>query len=135
MIYEATVTYKSYDDNGRERDNKENYIVESMNTFSEVEQYLLEEFGAFKDFDVTHIKRSKIKEVANGRGNKGDSIWMAELQDVFHKDDGSEELLKYKIAFFSKTYESANVFISEYVKQGYQMVLISLKLTHFEDVI
>ena len=57
------------------------------------------------------------------------------MMDVFHDDEGNEKPLKYKILFFSKTYESANAFITEYSKQGYDMSLVSLKLTKFVDVI
>lgn len=33
------------------------------------------------------------------------------------------------------TYESANAFITDYAKQGYDMKLVSLKLTKFAEVI
>ena len=101
----------------------------------QVESELHKEFKGYKDFDVVAIKRSNIKEIANQRTNNDDVIWQAELQDIFHDDEGNEKLLKYKILFFSKTYESANTFITEYAKQGYQMSLVSLKLTKFIDVI
>ena len=103
--------------------------------FTQVESKLYEKFEGYKDFDVVAIKRSNIKEIANQRTNNDDVIWQAELQDIFHDDEGNEKLLKYKILFFSKTYESANTFITEYAKQGYDMSLVSLKLTKFMDVI
>lgn len=135
MIYEATVMYVSPDDRGNERNNKESYILENQDLFTQVESKLYEEFEGYKDFDVVAIKRSNIKEIANQRTNNDDVIWQAELQDIFHDDDGNEKLLKYKILFFSKTYESANTFITEYAKQGYDMSLVSLKLTKFIDVL
>lgn len=135
MIYEATVAYKCLDEKGDEVSKKEQYVIENCNTFSEVESRLFEEGGSLEDFDVTNIKRSKVKETANERQSREDLIWLAEMMDVFHDDQGNEKPMKYKILFFSKTYESANAFITEYSKQGYDMSLVSLKLTKFADVI
>jgi len=93
------------------------------------------DFITLNDLDVTKIKRSNIKEVANKRNLTTDKVWIAQLQDVFVDDEGVEKPIKYKIAFFSETYESANDFIIEYSKQGYQMSLVSMKLSNFNDVI
>lgn len=134
-MFETTIKYVAQDDKGNDRSKKENFICENYESFSEVESTLYEDFGTFADFSVEAIKRSKIKEVANERSSKDDMIWMAELQDTFLEDNGNETQLKYKIVFYSKTYETANAFITEYARQGYNMSLISLKLTNFSDVI
>lgn len=135
MIYEATITFTKPDDKGDEKTFKESYILENQNLFTQVESKLYEEFEGYKDFDVVAIKRSNIKEIANQRTSNDDVVWQAEVQDICHDDEGNEKFLKYKILFFSKTYESANTFITEYAKQGYDMSLVSLKLTKFIDVI
>jgi hypothetical protein len=135
MIYEATITFTKPDDKGDEKTFKDSYILENQDLFTQVESKLYEEFEGYKDFDVVAIKRSNIKEIANQRTSNDDVVWQAEVQDIFHDDEGNEKLLKYKILFFSKTYESANTFITEYAKQGYDMSLVSLKLTKFIDVL
>lgn len=131
MIYEATISYK----NEKGNTEKESYVLNDKESWSDVEAtfYLL--FDGYKELDVESIKRSKIKEIANSRESESDLLWMAEMMDVFHDDEGNEKTLKYKILFFSKTYESANAFITEYSKQGYDMSLVSLKLTKFADVL
>lgn len=135
MIHECQISYISVDEKGGERTVKENYVVDNLGCFSEVEERLLDEFGGLKALDVTKIKRSNIKEVANSRQGDTDKIWIAELEDIFTMDDGTEKELKYKILFFSKTIDSAMNFISEYSKQGYQMSLVALKKTNFKDVV
>lgn len=135
MIHEATIEYVSIDQKGNDRKVKENYIVDNLGCFTEVEERLVEEFMSLTAMDVTKIKRSNIKEVANSRQSDDDKLWIAELEDIFHKDDGSEQELKYKIIFFSKTIDSAMKFIGEYAKQGYQMQLVTLKKSNFIDVI
>ena len=135
MIHEATIEYVAIDENGNDRKVKENYIVDSLGCFTEVEEKLVEDFMSFTAMDVTAIKRSKVKEIANSRASDDDLIWEATVQDVFHAEDGSEKELKYKILLFSKTFDSAKAFITEYLKQGFDMSLVSLKLTKFKDVI
>jgi len=135
MIYEATVTYRGKNEKNREKGIKESVLCENYETFSEVENELRDKYSHCEDIDVVAIKRSNILEIANQRTSDDDVIWQAEVQDIFRDDEGNEKLLKYKILFFSKTYESANTFITEYAKQGYDMSLVSLKLTKFIDVI
>lgn len=131
MIYEATISYK----NEKWNTEKESYVLNDKESWSDVEATFFLSFNGYKELDVESIKRSKIKEIANSRESEGDLLWMAELTDVFHDDEDNEKTLKYKILFFSKSYESANVFITEYSKQGYDMSLVSLKLAKFADVI
>ena len=135
MIHECQISYLSVDEKGCERTVKENYVVENLGCFTEVEEKLLDEFGGLKALDVTKIKRSNIKEIANSRQDDSDKLWVAELEDIFTMDDGTEKELKYKILFFSKTIDSAIKFIGEYSKQGYQMTLVTLKKTNFKDVV
>ena len=137
MIYEGTIQYSGVDNKGNQKNFKEQYVVKYVVSFADAEVKLYEEMqgrGLF-DYDVIALKRSKIKEIANGRTNADDLLWLAEMQDVFHDDDGNEKYIKYKVLFYSKTYESANVFITEYAKQGYDLSLVSLKLTKYIDVI
>ncbi len=134
MIYEASVQYTGRDNDGNDVTVREKYVLEDEPSFSSVEERLYKIF-LDKDFDVTAIKRSKIKEIANRRVGQEDLMWIAEVQDVFHDDAGNEKYMKYKILFYSRTFDTAKTFITEYIKQGYDMILISLKLTNFIDVL
>ena len=136
MIYETQIAFTGLDNNGNEKTMKERYIVANGESFSDVEDGLYKEFAPiYNDVDVTEIKRSKIKEIANTRQNDSELLWLAELQDTFTNDDGVEKTLKYKILFYAITFDSAKTLITEYAKQGYDLELISLKLTRFTDVL
>ena len=137
MIYEAKVQYRKTDDDGIERLHKEWYAIENCECFAQVEELLYETFNYdnYKDVDVTDIKRSKIKELANSSPMNYETVYMAELKDIFHKDDGTEKEIKYKIIFFAGNFDRAKEFISEYIEQGYNMLLVSLKETKFVDVL
>lgn len=135
MIHEAIIEYITVGKNGNDKKVKEKYIIDGLGCFSEVEAKLVDEFIGLTAMDVVDIKRSKIKEVANSRQSDDDEVFIAELMDIFHDDDGTEKSLKYKIAFFEKSMEKAMHFISEYKKQGYDMKLVSLNQSTFTDVL
>lgn len=133
MIYESSIIYTD----GDGKNKKESYILDAMSTFTEVEAKLNEEFGTYyREFDVTVIKRSKIAEIANTRTSDDEGLWVAELMYIFRDDEtDTEKPIRYKILFYSKSFDSAKAFISEYSQQGYDMSLVSLKLTKFIDVL
>lgn len=131
MLYEVQISYTSLDDKAV----KEQYLIEAQEFFANAEHEMYKRFSTCDSLDVTKIKRSNIKEVANKRNQPTDKVWIAQMQDVFVDDDGEEKPIKYKVAFFSDTYDNANAFIIEYAKQGYQMSLISLTLSNFVDIL
>ena len=137
MIYEGKVQYKKIGDDGMWQTIKESYAIENCESFGQAEETLYEllSYDNIKDVDVIDIKRSKVKEIANAHENTDDKVFMAEIKDVFTKDDGSTKDIKYKILFFAKNFDAAKVFISEYIAQGYDMILIGLKETSIVDII
>ena len=135
MIHEVTIAFTVAGKNGEGKTVKEQYLVDNRNLFAEVEDAMYVGFNGYKDLDVIAVKRSRIKEIINTRQSEDDLIWMAELQDTFVDDDGKEKYIKYKVVLYSKTFDTAKAFISEYIKQGYNLALVSLKLTKFEEVL
>lgn len=135
MIHEVTIAFTVAGKNGEGKTVKEQYLVDNRNLFAEVEDAMYVGFDGYKDLDVIAVKRSRIKEIINIRQSEDDLIWMAELQDTFVDDDGKETYIKYKVVLYSKTFDTAKAFISEYIKQGYNLALVSLKLTKFEEVL
>ena len=135
MIHEVTIAFTVAGKNGEGKTVKEQYLVDNCNLFAEVEDAMYVGFDGYKDLDVIAVKRSRIKEIINTRQSEDDLIWMAELQDTFVDDDGKEQYIKYKVVLYSKTFDTAKAFISEYIKQGYNLALVSLKLTKFEEVL
>lgn len=135
MIYEATVTYKGPDNKGNEKLFKEQYVISDAELFAEVETKMQEMFDGYDTPDVVAISRSKITEIANSRTSTEEVLWLSELLHVVLEDDGTEKEIKYKVLFYSTTYEKATAFISAYAKQGYDMEIVSTKKTRFIDVL
>lgn len=135
MIYESSVSYIIIDDKGNDKIKKEQFIIENLETFSDVEELLYNEFGANTDFDVVAIKRSKIKEIANKRHDENEKLFLAEVEDIFVNESGEEKPIRYRIVLFAKTFDDAKSFVTEFLKQGFDMALVSLKLTKFTDVL
>lgn len=136
MIYEGTIKYETITSNGNTKIVKERYLVEDAETFSEAESMLFKmgETSSLSDFDVTALKRSKIKEIAN-RNRDTEPMFIATLVDTFTDDNGNEKELTYDIAFFSTNIESAHDFIKQYSQQGYCMEMKALKQAKFIDVV
>lgn len=135
MIYEAKVSFTQQDNKGYDKVFKQAFVINDAETFTEVEAKMYKDFDGYKDFDVTDIKRSVVKEIANSRTYEDEKIYEATLLDVYLEEDGTEKETTYRILFFSKSYESANAYITEYVKQGYNLEIIKLRKTKFVDVI
>lgn len=135
MIYETKCSFIKVDDNGNDKVVKERYIVEEAESFGDAEKQTYDFCEGEKGLDVIDVKRSKIKEILNKRNSSDDAIWIAELQDVFTNDDGEEKYIVYKVAFFAKTFDSAMAYITEYMKQGYNLELITLKKTKYNEVL
>ena len=133
MIHEVTIAFTVAGKNGEGKTKED--LVDNRNLFAEVEDAMYVGFDGYKALDVIAVKRSRIKEIINTRQSEDDLIWMAELQDTFVDDDGKEKYIKYKVVLYSKTFDTAKAFISEYIKQGYNLALVSLKLTKFEEVL
>lgn len=135
MIYEATLTCITVDKNGNDKVDKSMYVIDGCEVFAEVENMLYERFAGENSIDVVAIKRSKIKEIANERKYDDEKVYLSEVEDVYTDDNGEEKSLRYKILFYAKDFDGAKAFISEFIKQGFNMNLVSLKLTKFDDVI
>lgn len=137
MIWETTIQFVGIDKKGNDKTIKEKYVVLYEELFGTVEVRLHEKFGHdHADFDVADIKRSNIREVANKREHDDDLLWLATLQDTFvDENTGEEKATNYKVLFFAQTFDTAKTFISEYIRQGYNLELVGLKLTKFIDVL
>lgn len=138
MIHEGQVAFKRQNDKGEECSCKENYIIENRLTFTQVEERLYEEFESlYKDLDVTAIKRSKLREIVNGRTPFGkERIFFATIADTFVNEDGSEKEMKYVVALFANDMQDAHQKVKDYMAQGLNdMTLKQLKETKFLDIL
>jgi len=135
MIYEATITYITMDKNGNDRQAKESYMIDNAETFAQVEELMYREFQNLTDIDVASIKRSNINEIIKPKTTEGESIWVADIVQMFTDENGVEKEMRYKFAFFSMYPDTAFHYVKEYLKQGYDdMELVGLKKTRFQDI-
>lgn len=135
MIYEGTILYNTIDKNGNEKTIKENYLLEHVDTFGEVEERLFDEFKSLNALDIIAIKRSKLKEIMNKRTRNDERVYIADVADIQHNDDGEEVEIVYKVALFAVSYDEAYREIKEYLKEGYDMTLVGLRKTRIIDVL
>lgn len=138
MIYEGTIRYETVTNKGNTKIVRESYLIENAETFSEAESVLIKlgDVSSLSDFDVTSLKRSKIKEIANhGVGKLKTPMFVATLTDVFTDDNGNEKETNYDIAFFAPNIQEAHNFIIYYTEQGYCMEMKALKQVKFIDVL
>lgn len=135
MIYEATITYITRDNNGNDKQAKESFIIDNVETFAQVEELMYREFQNLTDIDVIAIKRSNINEIINKCSNADEKIWLADIVQMFVDENGVEKEMRYKFAFFSLNTDTAFQYVKEYLKQGYtDMELVGLKKTRFQDI-
>lgn len=136
MIYEVTTTRIIIDKNGNDKQLKESYIVYEVETFAHAENVLYDYLEGSTDLDVIAVKRSKLREIANQRSSDEDKIFIADVADTFIDEESGEEKVNiYKIALYARNYDVAYVNITEHLKQGYNLELVSLKKTNFIDIL
>jgi len=135
MIYETKCSFIKVDDNGNDKVVKERYIVEEAESFGDAEKQTYDFCDGETDLDVIDVKRSKIKEILNSRDTGDDKIFVADVADVQHNDNGEEVEIVYKVALFALNVDAAYNYIKSYLEQGYNMTLVGLKKTKYNEVI
>lgn len=136
MTYESKITYTGEDKSGNDKLIKESFIIEDAVSFCGAEMQTHEYCQGKRDLDITDIKRSKIREIANKRDNEEQDIYLAEIADtVFNDQTGEETELVYKIALFASNFDDAHSKMKEFIKQGYDMIITSVKKSKFTDII
>lgn len=134
MIWEFTISYHSID-NGKEKVKKEKYVFDKCESFGEVEQKAIDLFDHLSEMEVVAIKQSKVKEIVNYKKYQDEKIFDATLRDVFVDEDGNEKYINYHILLCAKTFDNAKDLVSQYLKQGYDLTLVTLKETSFVDIL
>lgn len=134
MIWEFTISYHSID-NGKEKVKKEKYVFDKCESFGEVEQKAIDLFDHLSEMEVVAIKQSKVKEIVNYKQYQDEKIFDATLRDVFVDEDGNEKYINYHILLCAKTFDNAKDLVSQYLKQGYDLTLVTLKETSFVDIL
>lgn len=135
MIHESKIAFTKVDDNGNDKVIKERYLIAEAESFGDAEEQTYDFCDGETGLDVIDVKRSKIKEILNSRDTGDDKIFVADIADVQHNDDGDEVEIVYKVALFAPNVDAAYNYIKSYLKQGYNMTLVGLKKTKYNEVI
>jgi hypothetical protein len=133
MLYELTLKVELADEVGNVKEVKERYITDDE-LFANVELKGLKLYD--NECDVCAIKRSKVQEILNTRIYEDECIYNATLAQIFvDENTGKEKEQEYQVLFFAKNLKNATDYILEYVKQGYDMEVKSVKKTSIKEVI
>lgn len=135
MIHESKIAFTKVDDNGNDKVIKERYLIAEAESFGDAEEQTYDFCDGETGLDVIDVKRSKIKEILNSRDTGDDKIFVADIADVQHNDDGDEVEIVYKVALFALSFDDAYTKLNVYLKQGYSMQIIGVKKTKFVDLI
>lgn len=133
MLYELSLKVSIVNAVGEEKEIKERYITDDL-LFASVEQKGFKLYD--NECDVFAIKRSKVTEILNQRQYEDEFIYSATLaQIIIDENTGKEKEQEYQVLFFAKNLKNATDYILEYVKQGYDMEVKSVKKTSIKEVI
>lgn len=137
MIWESTISYPFTTKDGKVKTKKESYVLENKESFSEVEQIMLENFDHINGLEIVAIKPSKVKEIVNHKHGDDELIYEAVVKSVFvDEDSGEERETKYKMILCEKSLAGAMAFVGEYLRMGYgDLDLVSLKKTSFVNIL
>lgn len=132
MLYEIKLKTPKTDKDGVTKDVKEHYIVEAeLHGDAEKIGYNL---YRDEDVDVFAVFRSDVREIIN-QPNNGEFTYKATVIDTYTEENGKEKELKYPMLVFADNLNSAVELMNEYLKQGYDMRLDSVKRVKILDYI
>jgi hypothetical protein len=138
MIFETQIAYTGINAKGERKELKENYLVDDLLMFREVEEKLYDTFKHLEDIEVKKIKRSGLMEIANSKpsGTDDAKVFVITIVSTFLTEDGKKKEKKYHVACFAKDIQTAHKFAEQYIAQGLEdMELKQIKETDFIDVI
>lgn len=135
MLYEVTASYVTIDNKGNDKVVKVKFMVNNCETFASAECTGYEYLDGQTDLDIVSIKRSNVKDIINHRTTADERIFLAEVVDTQTNDEGEEVELVYKVLLYAKDTNDALSKVNEYLKQGFNMTVDSIKKTKFEEIL
>lgn len=138
MFYQVKVKYDKIAENGKQVVETEDYLVNNCVLHAEAEAKLLQ-YGidySFENFDVTAVKRSKIREFVNDCEDDND-IYVSTIVDVFiDENTGKEKETKYQVGVYATSVDDATKKTNEYMRQGLNDChLVCVKKTKIVEVL
>lgn len=133
MYYEVTLKVTKQDNKGKDKEVKENFLVENAELWSEVEQRGLELYNS--EADIVAMKRSSVIEVVNEK-KEDTPIFKAKLISTYIDEKGKEKEKSWVVALFAADMNEANKKMQEYIKHGMEdLTLREIKQTNLLEII
>ena len=121
---------------GKIRKRVETFLVPDCDVFTNAEYIVLnalineQEEGTVDSSEILSLRQSPIKEVCSQF--QGESAFIATLKDIFHEDDGTEKVLKYKVFLWANNLTEANHNVQLLAHEGYDMQIEGIKQVDYE---
>lgn len=121
---------------GKTRKRVETFLVPDCDVFTSAEYIVLnalvneQEEGTVDSSEILSLRQSPIKEVCNQF--QGEFTFIATLKDIFHEDDGTEKVLKYKMLLWADNLTEANHNVQLLAHEGYDMQIEGIKQVDYE---
>lgn len=125
------------------RKRTETYLMDKE-LFSEAEYEVMSslsqevEEGIVDSFEIQSLRISPIKEVCDqwlqDYTLSGYPAFIATLKDIFHADDGTEKVLKYKVLLWAQNHSQALQRVQELTHQGYDMQIEGIKQVDYDYI-
>ena len=142
MLIEVKVKVsRIIDDKTRKR--TETYITDNL-VFAEAECQVMEllsqdqEAGLVEDYEIQSLRISPIKEVCDqwleDYTASGFPSFLATLKDVFHADDGTEKILRYKVLLWAENHSQALLRVQQLARQGYDLQIEGIKQVDYDYI-
>lgn len=133
MYYEVTLKVTKQDNKGNDKEVKENFLVENVELWSEVENRGLELYNG--ECDIVAMKRSSVIEVVNEK-KEDTPIFKAKLISTYVDEKGKGKEKSWVVALFAADMNEANKKMQEYIKQGMEdLTLREIKQTNLLEII
>lgn len=142
MLIEVKVKVsRIIDDKTRKR--TETYITDNL-VFAEAECQVMEllsqdqEAGLVEDYEIQSLRISPIKEICTqwleDYTVSGFPSFLATLKDVFHADDGTEKILRYKVLLWAENHSQALLRVQQLARQGYDLQIEGIKQVDYDYI-
>lgn len=125
------------------RKRTETYITDNL-VFAEAECQVMEllsqdqEAGLVEDYEIQSLRISPIKEICTqwleDYTVSGFPSFLATLKDVFHADDGTEKILRYKVLLWAENHSQALLRVQQLARQGYDLQIEGIKQVDYDYI-
>lgn len=126
---------------GKTRKRTETYLIDKE-VFAEAELAVMAQMseelnsGIVDSYEIQSLRISPIKEICDQWLDdytlSGYPTFIATLKDIFHADDGTEKILRYKVLLWAESHSQALSRVTALAREGYDMQIEGIKQVDYE---